>query len=57
MTIENRILSFDIETYSLDPRKGFVWQSGFASFNNGNIEKSGIPKNGRPTPQKIIWND
>ncbi len=41
MTIENRILSFDIETSSLDPRKGFVWQSGFASFNNGNIEKSG----------------
>lgn len=29
--LKDRILSFDIETSSLDPQSGFVWQTGFAS--------------------------
>lgn len=41
MTINNRILSFDIETSSLEPRNGFVWQSGFASYENDTIKKEG----------------
>lgn len=32
--LKDRILSFDIETSSLEPRSGFVWQSGFASFGS-----------------------
>jgi len=29
--LKDRILSFDIETSSLNPQSGFVWQTGFAS--------------------------
>lgn len=42
MSIKKRILSFDIETSSLDPHDGFVWQSGFASYNENDIQKSGL---------------
>lgn len=40
--LKDRILSFDIETSSLDPGNGFIWQTGFASYdNNGNLTSSG----------------
>ncbi len=42
MIDKNRILSFDIETSSLEPRSGFVWQSGFASFEGNNTKQEGL---------------
>ena len=42
MIDKNRILSFDIETSSLEPRSGFVWQSGFASFDGNDIKQEGL---------------
>lgn len=35
MKLNNRILSFDIETSSLDPKSGFIWSSGLATSTGG----------------------
>lgn len=38
--LKDRILSFDIETSSLDPGSGHIWQTGYAKYNGDQIETS-----------------